>query len=291
MNPDLRYVVCSVSNGSMLVSQTLSGTTELVRAAPVDFTISSSSRRCVGYYGRKRRRHVPCPSSRMAERGKQCTRCFFDAGFIGVHQVGRTGELPSDPDERAYVLSPHFLYLAAFGTDVLKVGITSESRGFDRLIEQGAHAAVRIGTFADGIVVRQAEDFVSSNFPFVQTVKKDKKTQIVSAGGSSKQSLEALLPFVEQVADACASFALNVDVVHWESTSPLLDGKFRDLYPLGLVDDSSHRWNIAAQLGPTAQLDFVTGSFVVDVSKLESMTVCPDVDGRWTCPQPKLSLF
>ena len=65
------------------------------------------------------------------------------------------------PQQRAYNLTPHFVYMAYFSPAHLKVGISSETRGIERLLEQGArvgHSQAlrqrRRGALARGEAVR-----------------------------------------------------------------------------------------------------------------------------------------
>ncbi|MHC3439139.1 DUF2797 domain-containing protein [Natrialbaceae archaeon A-gly3] len=52
---------------------------------------------------------------------------------------------------------PHVVYLAAFGPDTFKVGVTREWRLETRLCEQGADRGVRIHTVSNGRIAREIE--------------------------------------------------------------------------------------------------------------------------------------
>ncbi|MFD7161390.1 DUF2797 domain-containing protein [Kribbella sp. NPDC059898] len=110
-------------------------------------------RRCVGWWLPEAGRRRPCPQGReIAAAGgvAQCETCSAsDPGRAfardEIHDDGRR----------------HALYLAWFGPQLLKVGMTAVERGADRLAEQGAIAYVWIGS-GSRPAVRHLEQRVSA---------------------------------------------------------------------------------------------------------------------------------
>jgi hypothetical protein len=86
-------------------------------------------RRCIGLYDREEHRRRPCIAGSLVIEGSQCDVCQrADPGRL----VAR-GQTPSGFENEVFVL-----YLAWFGDELHKVGITAEERGAERLCEQGA---------------------------------------------------------------------------------------------------------------------------------------------------------
>jgi len=109
-------------------------------------------RRCIGIWAGGQRR--PCPFAAplpCAGTDPQCPAC---AAADPGRQLARNA-VPGDP-ARTYQL-----YLAWFGPDLLKIGLTAADRGRNRLLEQGAIAFTLL---AEGpyTAIRQLEQAVSA---------------------------------------------------------------------------------------------------------------------------------
>ncbi len=111
-------------------------------------------RRCIGLYDHGRRIRRPCPAGRPPESGAQCRPCAYaDPGrLIAQDRAAPDGTLPAGVFR---------VYLALFGRDTVKVGLTAQRRATDRLLEQGALAHVFLceGPYTP---IRQVERLVSS---------------------------------------------------------------------------------------------------------------------------------
>ncbi|MFF0745708.1 DUF2797 domain-containing protein [Streptomyces sp. NPDC004111] len=105
-------------------------TSPLVYGQPVAFR-AVGLRRCVGA------REHPCPYGAVVPGHTSRARCGECARLDRVGSVAADG-VPDDP--RTYRV-----YLAWFGTGLVKVGITAEERGGARLLEQGAVAYAWLG--------------------------------------------------------------------------------------------------------------------------------------------------
>lgn len=133
---------------------------------------------CLGHvkvHGPGERSHVPCPSSSIAERGKQCGPCFARDDARLMHDFHRGGSVP--PGLRAYLMQPHWLYVATFAGGSTKVGTASGQRKWHRLAEQGAVHASYVAHADDGRVVRVLEDLVTQVLGLVQQVRAAAKTE------------------------------------------------------------------------------------------------------------------
>lgn len=101
---------------------------------------------CTGHVDMDAGTTRPCPDHAALLKGVVCARCRSIEGLWPC--ISCTGaacaDKPLRSSVRAYCESPHLLYLAWFGKDVVKVGTASQRRGAERLWEQGALTAAFI---------------------------------------------------------------------------------------------------------------------------------------------------
>lgn len=109
-------------------------------------------RRCTGIWNGTRR--IACPTATPVPADGADSQCAACAAGDHGRALARDAAL-GDPG-RAYVL-----YLAWFGPSLLKVGLTAADRGRDRLLEQGAIAAILLGT-GSYTAIRRAERTVAA---------------------------------------------------------------------------------------------------------------------------------
>lgn len=136
------------------------------------FRISVPGKHCLGHHrvhGPAERDHIPCPRNAHAERGNQCGPCFGADESRLIHDFHRGGRVPIGL--RAYLMQPHWLYVATFAHGATKVGTASALRKWHRLAEQGAVAARYIARADDGRIVRLLEDLVTRDAGLPQQVR------------------------------------------------------------------------------------------------------------------------
>lgn len=127
---------------------------------------------CLGHvkvHGPGERTYVPCKEQAPAVRGKQCGQCFARDDSRLMHDFHRGGPVP--PGLRAYLMQPHWLYVATSASGATKVGTASAPRKWNRLAEQGAVRASYVAHAGDGRVVRVLEDLVSRELGLVQQLR------------------------------------------------------------------------------------------------------------------------
>ena len=98
-----------------------------------------TERHCTGYYDFSYGTtgvHTPCPHAAQVAKGHQCRSCQLQEGFVALHNTKHLNAVP--PQLRSYISQEHYLYLAAFGGGVVKVGTAARSRHPARWYEQGA---------------------------------------------------------------------------------------------------------------------------------------------------------
>jgi hypothetical protein len=136
------------------------------------FRLAAAGKHCLGHHkvhGPADRDHVLCPARAAATKGSQCERCFVLDDSRLIHDFHRGGRVP--PGLRAYLMQPHWLYVATFANGASKVGTASHRRKWNRLAEQGAVVARYIARAGDGRVVRILEDMITRDAGLPQQVR------------------------------------------------------------------------------------------------------------------------
>lgn len=146
------------------------------------FRLTAEGTSCLGHHrvhGPAERDHVPCPARARAVKASQCERCFVLDDFRLIHDFHRGGRAP--PGLRAYLMQPHWLYVATFASGASKVGTASHLRKWHRLAEQGAVVARYVARAADGRVVRLLEDMITRDAGLPQQVRAAAKAAALTA--------------------------------------------------------------------------------------------------------------
>lgn len=136
------------------------------------------ARRCVGRFDLASYTKEVCPLGVELlpdAKDTMCPACqeatgfnpsFYYADFISAQQ-------------RAYNLTPHFTYLAYFSPKHVKAGISSETRGIERLLEQGARAARIVGRFENADDARELEAALCAQPGIMETMRASKKVDLL----------------------------------------------------------------------------------------------------------------
>jgi hypothetical protein len=156
------------------------------------FRIAGDGKSCLGHHkvhGPADRNHVVCPARGPAVKGSQCERCFVLDDSRLIHDFHRGGRVP--PGLRAYLMQPHWLYVATFAGGASKVGTASHLRKWNRLAEQGAVVARYIAHADDGCVVRILEDMITRDLGVPQQVRSAAKAAALVSPAAAAE-LDAL---------------------------------------------------------------------------------------------------
>lgn len=146
------------------------------------FRVSGAGKFCLGHHkvhSPSQRDHVLCPGGAAAVQGSQCDRCFVMDDSRLIHDFHRGGRVPAGL--RAYLMQPHWLYVATFAGGATKVGTASDLRKWNRLAEQGAAVARYVARADDGRVVRVLEDMVTSAAGLPQQIRSAAKAAALTA--------------------------------------------------------------------------------------------------------------
>jgi hypothetical protein len=142
---------------------------------------------CTGWYDFAQGAKQTCPDNTESVRKSQCEGCIEREGFTPWLRCDGRMIPELKPSVREYIDQPHFLYLACFGDDTVKVGMTSKERKHQRLWDQGPLAAFYIATAADGITVRQLEVEVS-RLGYTEFMRRSRKLELLKSEMSADRA-------------------------------------------------------------------------------------------------------
>ena len=131
---------------------------------------------CAGWVDFENRCSQICPDhATVDEKYENCLKCRdktgFNPAFYNANSVSAQQEKINQ--------NPHFVYLAYFAPNVIKVGISQEERGIRRLLEQGVRLAIKLETFSSALIARQYEAKISKLDGIVETLPVYKKLELI----------------------------------------------------------------------------------------------------------------
>ncbi|MEG1512930.1 MAG: DUF2797 domain-containing protein [Raoultibacter sp.] len=134
-------------------------------------------RRCTGSFDLATHKRQVCPMALELpgdSKESMCPACReatgFNPAFYNTPVIS--------PQQRAYNLTPHFVYMAYFAPQYVKVGITAQTRGIKRLLEQGARAALVVGRFDNAEDAREMEARLCAQPGVYETMRMAKKLEL-----------------------------------------------------------------------------------------------------------------
>lgn len=245
---------------------------------------------CLGHtkvHGPGNRTHVPCRSGSPAERGKQCGACFARDDSRLMHDFHRGGSVPTGL--RAYLMQPHWLYVATFANGATKVGTASAPRKWNRLAEQGAVQASYVAFAEDGRVVRVLEDLVTRELGLVQQVRSAAKAaslveprpgvELVATNRRHAAQVRGLLGGLAMIGFALVEEEWERPVLADRLCAVRAAGSSRHPYPAPF-DGGGHGLRVHSLSGaialaglPDAEGNEVEGSFVADLGALKGRKI------------------
>ena len=153
----------------------------------------TQKRYCIGPFDLKEYTSKACPASAELLAAAQykddmCPACReatgFNPAFYNADNIS--------PQQRAYNLTPHFVYMAYFSPIHLKVGISSETRGIERLLEQGARVAGILKRFDNADEARALEAHLCAQEGIYETMRLGTKVRLLSEQFSADEAIECV---------------------------------------------------------------------------------------------------
>jgi hypothetical protein len=197
------------------------GTELTLRIDPVE-------RFCVGWRDITKGEIFTCPDAQNVEsKYEQCSACqnrtgfnpaFYNASSVSSQQEARNNE-------------PHILYLARFGQEVIKVGISYAQRGISRLLEQGARDAIILDTFPTAHIARQYEAKIAAMPGIIETLQLRKKLSLLESPYDHGEGERELLAAKQRIEEALkvtftGSEVIDLDPLFFPDGTPNLTDSF-----------------------------------------------------------------
>lgn len=191
---------------------------QLHRFCPLDQTLTLrfevSQRFCRGWHDLSTGKDAPCPDAQQIDiKYDQCASCQSRTGFNPAFYHAKT----VSPQQEARNLEPHFLYLAYFADDIVKVGISHAKRGNARLLEQGARSAIILDTFASAHIARHYEERIATLPGIYETVQLGKKITTLSQHHDPNAATTKLIEAKANIEDVLKVSFANTTVQHFTS--------------------------------------------------------------------------
>ncbi|WP_417165286.1 DUF2797 domain-containing protein [Senegalimassilia anaerobia] len=136
-------------------------------------------RRCIGRIDLRTHERSTCPlNAELLPDGKEdmCPACIEATGFNPSFYFSSY----ISPQQREYNQTPHYVYLAYFAPGYVKAGISSETRGIERLLEQGARAARVVGRFTCADDARALEAALCAQDGVAETMRASLKAKLLA---------------------------------------------------------------------------------------------------------------
>ena len=131
---------------------------------------------CAGWVDFENRCSQICPDhAAVDEKYENCLKCRDKTGFNPAFYNASSVSVQQEKINQ----NPHFVYLAYFAPNVIKVGISQEERGIRRLLEQGARLAIKLETFSSALIARQYEAKISKLDGIAETLPVYKKMELI----------------------------------------------------------------------------------------------------------------
>lgn len=145
---------------------------------------------CIGY--RTPDSYVACPN--CAVHVKQCTTCAA-RDVAKAYTVGDFSGYPTLYEEAKK--EEYCLYLAQFGEDITKCGVTRKERFEERMREQGSDFGCIIAAFTGPDEIYGAEEAVQSRFSFANAVRLQQKiARLVFDKGIAQENFKSAVEMV-----------------------------------------------------------------------------------------------
>lgn len=241
--------------------------------------IDLSEKYCVGWVDFEKKTGVPCPDSATVEvKYESCLKCRNRTGFNPAFYHASS---VSEQQEKINA-QPHYVYLACFASSNVKVGISQESRGVRRLLEQGARIAVKLDTFDSALIARQYEDRISKLPGFIDHVTGSKKLDLLKLPFDAELAKTEMKNRVSEIEKSLNVSFDKAEIIETEkyffqeplditgaidmTNTDIITGKVRAVIGAIIItehDDTLLKYNIKRFIGYRASR--ITGDFELDL--------------------------
>lgn len=127
---------------------------------PSSFNIERIDKKiCIGTINPYTRQYVGC-NNLIDNSQLQCDKCKYMYDFYKCVKCHGDNCYVKNKDVLKYCNSPHYVYLAYFNGNKIKVGTASEVKKYERLLEQGALFSIFIAKTPTGKIARKLEKLI-----------------------------------------------------------------------------------------------------------------------------------
>ncbi len=200
-------------------------TPRTIDAAPLTLSFDTAQRYCTGWHDLETGERHSCPDQAAIDaKYEQCPACQRRTGFNPAFYHAKS--VSEQQDKRNH--QPHYLYLAYFAPDHIKVGISFAGRGQSRLLEQGARAALVLETFPTALIARQYEADIARLDGIYEHLSARKKRALWASSYSTEAALQQLDAALKRVSSTLGvTFAdtlfIDCDSAYFFTAPPPLD--------------------------------------------------------------------
>lgn len=117
---------------------------------------------CIGTLNPYTREYITC-NNIIEEEQTQCNQCKYIFDFYKCVRCHGGNCYVKREDVLKYCNTPHYIYLAYFPNEKIKIGTASEIKKYNRLLEQGALFSIFIAKTPTGRIARQIEKNIIDN--------------------------------------------------------------------------------------------------------------------------------
>lgn len=169
---------------------------------PNEFRMRKNPRKvCIGTINPYTKEYISC-NHHVSEKQTQCNNCQYMYDFYNCVRCHGSTCCAKNEDVLKYCGTPHYVYLAYFGDDKIKVGTASEIKKYERLLEQGALFSMFIAKTPTGKIARIIEKGIIDFGISGMVTTNYKMKNILSLNHSSEMILKILFSRYKEILNA-----------------------------------------------------------------------------------------
>lgn len=239
------------------------------------------ARFCTGYYDINTLQKHPCPTvSPVGGSDFHCQSCSKKMAFNPYFYNVKKGDVSAK--QQTYLNETHVVYLAFFGGEYVKAGITNKRRQYTRLFEQGARYASIVAECSSAYEARKIEHNFITLCGVKEVVRKSIKRKLAMLSYNQKLA-EAV--FTEKINSYNSLTQQRDGVAMNEFISLDSQSFFTGYYPAELINDISDVTpirvcgRVVGTIGDNLFIDTGTVIDLIDSNLIKSHIVSIEITG------------
>ncbi len=155
-------------------------------------------RRCIGYWDDNQ--YHPCPNHAVLRKNQiRCRTCSTLSKYSPCIQCRGNTCLANEKRRKECMETPYAVYLALFGNDFIKVGVSTLSRLSLRWVEQGADYGAMIAEVEGGLDARKIERVVAKRADISDSIHQTRKQAIMARRLAEKDAKAKILEVMDDI--------------------------------------------------------------------------------------------